>query len=127
MLSEPTGAPNRAPDRLPPELLELLAEGFKVLAEPARLRILDTLRTGEKTVADLVAETGLRQANVSKHLQTLHRAGFVARRKAGLKVCYRLADEGVFELCDILCRRLKADTERRRRALEARLPPTAEV
>lgn len=113
-------------ERLPLELLELMADRFKVLAEPTRLRILDVLRDGEKTVADLMAETGLRQANVSKHLQLLYRAGFVSRRKAGLSVCYRLADEGVFELCTILCRRLKSELDRQRQAIERVLPPAAE-
>ncbi len=119
---------NRGQDRsLRPELLQLLAERFRVLGDPVRLRLLDLLRAREKTVADLVAETGLRQANVSKHLQILYRAGFVTRRKSGLNVYYRLADEGVFELCSILCRRLRADIERQRRALEGTLPPAAQT
>ncbi len=108
---------------MPPELLELIAGRFKALAEPARLRILDVLREGERTVADLAAETGLGQANVSKHLQLLYGAGFVARRKVGPNVYYRLADEGVFELCAIVCERLKGTIRRQREAVEGILPP----
>jgi DNA-binding transcriptional ArsR family regulator len=91
---------------LTPEVLELIAERFKALAEPARLHILHALRSGEKTVSQLLEATGLGQANASKHLQLLHGLGFVERRKDGLYVHYRLADDSVFELCDIMCGRL---------------------
>ena len=53
-------------------------------SEPARLQILDALRDGEMTVTELIDTTGLGQANVSKHLQSLYAAGFVGRRKEGL-------------------------------------------
>lgn len=101
------------------ELLELIAERFKVLSEPARLAILNALRAGEKTVSELVDETGMGQANVSKHLQVLLGAGFVARRKEGLYAHYRLADESVFALCDLMCGRLEAETRARQAALGA--------
>jgi DNA-binding transcriptional ArsR family regulator len=103
---------------LTPELLELIAERFKALAEPARLRILNALREGEKTVSELMDGTGLGQANVSKHLQMLHSLGFVERRKEGLFVHYRLADESVFQLCDIVCGRLAAEASARDRILQ---------
>jgi DNA-binding transcriptional ArsR family regulator len=103
---------------LTPELLELVAERFKALAEPARLRILNTLRDGEKTVGELMEETGLGQANVSKHLQMLHTLGFVERRKEGLFVHYRLSGEEVFQLCDIMCGRLAAEADARGRILQ---------
>lgn len=104
---------------LAPELIPLIAERFKALAEPARLTVLDTLRGGEKTVTELVEETGLGQANVSKHLAVLHAARFVERRKEGLFVRYRLADRDVFRLCDIMCGRLEAETAARSRTLRA--------
>lgn len=103
--------------RLTPEVLTLIAERFKVLAEPARLEILSVLRDGELTVTQIVEETGLSQGNVSKHLQLLHAQGFVSRRKDGLHVHYSLADKGVFRLCDIMCDRLTADAASRRRLL----------
>ena len=102
---------------LTPELLELIAERFKALAEPARLRLLNALREGEKSVSELMDETGFGQANVSKHLQMLHSLGFVERRKEGLYVHYRLADESVFQLCDIICGRLEAEADARGRLL----------
>lgn len=102
---------------LTPEVLPLIAERFKVLAEPARLHILSCLRHGEMTVGELVEQTELGQANVSKHLQLLHASGFVKRRKDGLYVCYSLADKGVFQLCDIMCGRLDAELRKRRKLL----------
>lgn len=83
-----------------------VAERFRALGEPARLRILDTLRRGELTVGELVEKTQLNQANLSKHLQLLHSLGFVGRSKRGLFVYYRLTDEDVFRLCDVMCGRI---------------------
>ncbi|MGK2935241.1 MAG: ArsR/SmtB family transcription factor [Gemmatimonadaceae bacterium] len=91
-----------------PELMELVAARFRALGEPARLQILDALRRGEQSVNDLVDETGLGQANVSKHLQILHSLDFVARRKEGLFVYYRLADNSVVRVCDIMCGRIES-------------------
>jgi DNA-binding transcriptional ArsR family regulator len=101
--------------KMTPELLELVADRFKVLAESARLEILNHLRSGEKTVGDLVEATGLGQANVSKHLQMLHSNRFVARRKEGLFVYYSLADDSVFTLCEMMCGRLEAEMKTRRK------------
>ena len=106
-----------ARSKLTSEMLELVAERFKVLAEPVRLELLNHLRGGEMTVSELVGESGLAQANVSKHLRLLHAAGFVTRRKEGLFVYYALADRGVFQLCDIMCARLETETNDRRRIL----------
>lgn len=105
---------------LTPEMMTLVAERFRALAEPARLQIMQVLRAGERTVGDLVDATGLGTANVSKHLQLLHAAGFVMRRKEGLHVYYGLAGEDVFKLCDIMCGRLQAETESRRKVLSGR-------
>lgn len=102
---------------LTPELLLLIAERFRALAEPARLQILDRLRTGETTVSELVDDTGLGQANVSKHLQLLHGMGFVRRRKEGLFVYYALADKSVFQLCDVMCGRLETEMKARQKLL----------
>jgi DNA-binding transcriptional ArsR family regulator len=105
---------------LTPELLNIIAERFKAMGEPARLQILDALRSGEMTVTELIEETGLGQGNVSKHLQLLHALGFVTRRKEGLHVYYALADRDVFKLCDIMCGRLEAEARARKRVLAAR-------
>jgi ArsR family transcriptional regulator len=93
--------------RLEPDTLEAVADRFKVLAEPARLTVLNALREQPLSVSDLIAETGLNQANLSKHLQLLYSYGFVGRRRHGSYVYYSLADRSVFDLCDIMCGQLK--------------------
>ncbi len=102
-----------------PELLSMVADRFKALSDPARLRILNAMRQGERTVTELVEATELSQANVSKHLASLHTLGFVHRRKEGLYVYYSLADRDIFRLCDIMCGRIDAETQARRRILDA--------
>ena len=88
----------------PPEaFLELVASRFRALGEPMRLRIVHALIGGEQSVNALVAKTGANQANISRHLQTLTRAGILKRRKEGLYVYYRIADPGILSLCEYVC------------------------
>lgn len=91
------------PHPLPEQLAELIAQRFRVLGEPMRIRLLDTLRDGEATVGELVERLGTSQQNVSKHLGVLHQAGIVTRTKEGTFVRYAIADAGVFELCEQVC------------------------
>lgn len=93
--------------RLEPETIEAVADRLKVLAEPARLEILNSLRERAMNVSELIDETGLSQANLSKHLQLLYTHGFVSRRRQRLWVFYQIADPSVFVLCDIMCKQLK--------------------
>lgn len=86
--------------------LRLVAERFKILADPLRLALLHRLKEGERTVSTLVEETGATQANVSKHLQILRRAGLVERRKEGLNAWYSILDPSIFQICDLVCGRL---------------------
>jgi DNA-binding transcriptional ArsR family regulator len=109
-----------SPRKLTAGRIELVAERFRALAEPARLRVMNALRDGERTVGELADEAELSIANVSKHLQVLHGAGFVSRRKEGLHVFYGLADDDVFQLCDIMCGRLETEAAARRKVLAAR-------
>lgn len=85
------------------ESLGLVAARFKVLSEPARLSLLNALMTAEANVGELVQATGLSQANVSKHLSVLHKAGYVQRHKDGLFHVYSIADSSVWQLCDLMC------------------------
>jgi ArsR family transcriptional regulator len=87
--------------------LEMVAERFRVLGDPLRLRLLNALSGGEKSVTELVEETGASQANVSKHLAVLLQAGLIDRRKEGLFVYYSSADPNVFQICDVVCGSLK--------------------
>ena len=83
--------------------LGMVASRFRLLSEPVRLRILHALQERESSVGALVERLDLQQANVSKHLQQLHQAGIVSRRRDGLQVIYSIADETIFDLCDLVC------------------------
>lgn len=89
-------------------MLERVAQQFRALAEPSRLRLLNLLFDGAQTVGELVAASGLSLANVSKHLGLLHQVGWVTRRKDGLRVAYALADQRTFALCELMCDRVRA-------------------
>ena len=95
--------------RMSPNLIDQVAERFKALAEPARLRVLQALRNRERCVIELETDTGLNQANLSRHLQVLSAAGLLRRRKDGLFVYYALADAQVLRLCELMCGRVTAD------------------
>lgn len=91
------------PSPLPVDLAELIASQFRLLGEPMRLRIIDRLRSGERSVGELTEDLGATQQNISKHLQTLHAAGAVARRKDGNTVYYSVEDTAMVEMCDQVC------------------------
>lgn len=94
---------------LPPvseEALVLIASWFRTLAEPSRLKILRSLEEGEKNITELVEATGLTQANVSRHVQSLVEAGMVGRRREGLTAICFIADSSITELCDNVCTNL---------------------
>lgn len=95
--------------------LDVIAGRFRVLGEPARLEILNALRDRERNVTELVEATGLSQANVSKHLQLLLRAGYVERRKEGLSAYYRVVDRDVFRLCELMCGRMERELKLQRK------------
>ncbi len=94
-----------------------IAEYFKVLSEVSRLQVLCALKTGEKNVTEIMAATGLGQANVSKHLKILTQAGLVVRQPKGVNVYYQVADPKLFELCEIVCDMLKQQLQTRSGAL----------
>ena len=88
---------------LPPEALAEVAQYFRVLSEPTRLEILNQLRQGERSVGDLAQLCGFTAANMSRHLALLAKHGLVARDSRGTSVYYRIADDAVFTLCDLVC------------------------
>jgi DNA-binding transcriptional ArsR family regulator len=104
--------------QLTEEALQMIASRFRLLSDPMRLKILHTLGEKEMNVGELVEETGGGQANISKHLGIMLDAGIVARRKEGLNAFYRVADEGVFELCEVVCNRLEQQFAARQNALQ---------
>jgi len=104
-------------EELSEDALALIANRFRLLGDPMRLKILHTLGKSEMNVGELVGATKAGQANISKHLGTMLEAGIVSRRKEGLNAYYRVSDETIFELCDVVCLQLKDQFESRRSAL----------
>ncbi|MGZ4419085.1 MAG: ArsR/SmtB family transcription factor [Gaiellaceae bacterium] len=98
---------------LPDDVIKLIAERFRTLSEPTRIKLLDRLREGEASVLELTELIGTTQQNLSKHLGVLQRAGIVARRKQGNFAYYRIVDEGVFVLCEAVCGSLAQQVESR--------------
>lgn len=88
---------------LPPEALQQVAAYFQALAEPARLQLLNLLREGERNVGELAQLTGYSAANVSRHLSLLTLQGLLARESRGNSAYYRIADESIYRLCDLVC------------------------
>lgn len=99
------------------EVLDLIAARFKVLAEPLRLRILHMLQDGEKSVNELTELVAASQPNVSKHLKILQEAGILNRQQKGNAVYYSIADESIFELCEVVCNSLEKRLDNQARIL----------
>jgi len=99
------------------ELLNRIAEVLKAMADPTRLKILHSLHQGERCVSDILGIVGGSQANVSKHLSVLKRAGLVDSRRDGLNVFYRITDEGVFTICRNVCDSLEIRVDRDHQAI----------
>lgn len=79
---------------------EVKAGLFRVLGHPARVRIVELLRDGEKSVGALQAELGLESGATSQHLAALRRVGLVQSRRDGTSVFYRASDGKVFDLLE---------------------------
>ena len=85
------------------QALEMIAERFRILSDPLRLRMLHLLFDGELTVSELTAEVGSSQPNVSKHLKLLLDAGIIGRSQQGNNVYYSIIDKTIFDLCETVC------------------------
>jgi DNA-binding transcriptional ArsR family regulator len=97
---------------LPPEALSQVAAYFQALSEPTRLQILNLLRSGERNVGELAQACGYTSANISRHLSLLMQHGLVARESRGTAVYYRIADDSVYALCDLVCGSIARQFER---------------
>jgi DNA-binding transcriptional ArsR family regulator len=99
-------------ERLPPEALNQVAAYFQALSEPTRLQILNLLRSGEHNVGELAQACGYTSANISRHLSLLMQRGLVSREGRGTAVYYRIADESVYALCDLVCGNIARQLDR---------------
>ncbi|MGA0984168.1 MAG: ArsR/SmtB family transcription factor [Burkholderiaceae bacterium] len=84
-------------------ILERASRYFSLLAEPARLRILQAVCDKECSVQEIVGQTSLPQPNVSRHLSLLFNAGVLSRRREGTFVFYKVSDPLVTQLCRTVC------------------------
>ena len=91
------------PRPLPDPLIDAIAQRFRVLGEPMRIKLLDRLRDGAATVQQLQDSTGASQQNVSKHLGVLLQANLVSRTREGSFARYAITDDSVFDLCETVC------------------------
>ncbi len=99
-------------------IYKVKAEFFKTLGHPARIRVLEVLREGERSVSDLVPEVGLEASHLSQQLAVLRRAGLVETRKEGTSVLYSVANPTIFELLDVARRILTSSLIDTRALLE---------
>ena len=97
---------------LSPKALEQVASYFQALSEPTRLRILNFLRDGERSAGELAQLCGYTGANISRHMAMLTARGLVARESRGTSVFYRIADDSVYALCDLVCGNIARQFER---------------
>jgi DNA-binding transcriptional ArsR family regulator len=84
-------------------VFESVAAYMKLLAVPTRLKVLHCICESEKSVGDIVVESGLTQTNVSRQLRGLYAAGVLTRRQAGNLVYYRMSDPTLLEICHAVC------------------------
>ena len=112
IVKTPQPAKVRPMDALPDDGLKQVAAYFQALSEPTRLKILNLLRSGERKVGDIAEATGYTAANVSRHLTLLTKHGLVAREGRGTSVYYRITDDSVYALCDLVCGNIARQFER---------------
>lgn len=92
---------NTREDVVVPQLKDFKAEFFKALAHPLRISILDALRAGEKTVAEITEQFEVEQANASQQLAVLRNKNIIVARKVGANVYYSISDPTIFKLLDV--------------------------
>jgi DNA-binding transcriptional ArsR family regulator len=96
----------------------LKADFFRVLGHPVRVRILQLLREGERSVGALQEELGLDSSGTSQHLAALRSQGLVASRKEGTSVFYRVKDARTLELLELAKEIISAALEENRVLLD---------
>lgn len=117
--SQTKAVPDFSATTLPPAVLERLADRFRLLGDPTRLRLVNALYTeGELTVGELVDRVETSYGAVSKQLSMLRSHGVLSRRRDGTRVYYQISDPSLSELCDAACRSLHESWQRTAATLE---------
>ena len=84
------------------QLYKLHAGICRILANPKRLEIIDTLRNTELPVNELAGVLEISQTNLSQHLALMRQGGIVMTRREGLNVFYRLSNPKIIQACDLM-------------------------
>jgi ArsR family transcriptional regulator len=87
----------------PDHVFDKAAELFRVMSAPMRLKIISCLCEGEQNVSYLLGKIETTQPNMSQHLNTLYKAGVLAKQRDGVQIYYRIANEQVVNLCRAVC------------------------
>jgi len=100
------------------EIFELKAGILKVFAQPTRLKILECLRRGEKSIHEIVHGIHGEQSNISRHISLMQKNHIVTTRKAGVRVMVKVRDTKVFEILDSISLLLKKQIMETRKLIQ---------
>jgi DNA-binding transcriptional ArsR family regulator len=87
----------------PDYVFDKAAELFRVMSAPMRLKIISCLCEGEQNVSYLLSKIDTTQPNMSQHLNTLYKAGVLAKERDGVQIYYRIANDQIVNLCKAVC------------------------
>jgi len=95
----------------PDHIFERAATLFGVMSAPMRLKIISCLCDGEQNVSYLLEKIVTTQPNMSQHLNTLYKAGVLDKRREGVQIYYRIANEQIVNLCRAVCVQIEEEAE----------------
>ena len=101
-------------------VFDIAAELFGALSSPVRLKVLNILCDGERSVNDLLARINTTQPNLSQHLNLMYRSGILSRTKVGTQVIYKISSKTAAGLCRSVCTQIAIDLDEPQTAAKAR-------
>jgi DNA-binding transcriptional ArsR family regulator len=99
------------------QVVELKAAILKAMAQPTRLKILESLRNGEKCICEIVPTINAEQSNISRHISMMQKSHLVTTRKEGVRVMVNVKDPQVFDILDKVSAILKNRIKEQERLL----------
>lgn len=84
------------------EIFEKQAEICKTMANPKRMEIIYALKSGEKTVTEIVDTLEVNKANVSQHLSVMKSSGIIESRREGTNIFYKITNPKIVEACGLM-------------------------
>lgn len=107
-----------------PTQFQAIGRLFAVLSDPSRLALLHLLKVGPANVSELIAKTGLKQANVSKQLGMMFDVGLLSRERVGNQVRYAIKEPLIFQLCELVCGKIQRDAHAQLEIAKSVIPAT---